>query len=393
MNSYKKYNYLLLIFFVGIHLTLHAFDFSSLKDTFYSYWSAINKNINEHKKLYLYSAAALAVGGASWWAYIQYRKNQHKKERQPIQGPPTAATSSTQKKSTKKFLSNTEKQIVRKIVENALNSYVNNINNPINSTTVKGNTPYEVKDSNDKPIATYSIASLPTNLAYQATITYEDGSENDYLRRYPSSINWSLIPNTTKTVIKLAIELYAQHLLNNQEFYLIFDDPLASLWGIIHILYPIENQQRNFKIHFMKYNENPDVFFIDKPKYEVDINGTSGLLQQIKNNARSIRVTDFNRQYAQYLLSGSREASFGASASAQAQPAIPENLRKQAFDVLKLRFNAPQDEIKKQYRKLARIYHPDSKDSGAKPSAVLFNQIQSAYELLTDQIKEAELKE
>ncbi|WP_286830066.1 MULTISPECIES: J domain-containing protein [Kordiimonas] len=54
-----------------------------------------------------------------------------------------------------------------------------------------------------------------------------------------------------------------------------------------------------------------------------------------------------------------------------------------AYDALELDPGAGQDELKKQYRKLAKIYHPDA-NPGDPAAAERFHQIQSAYDRLKD---------
>jgi DnaJ-domain-containing protein 1 len=54
-----------------------------------------------------------------------------------------------------------------------------------------------------------------------------------------------------------------------------------------------------------------------------------------------------------------------------------------AFDALELDSGASQDEIKKQYRKLAKVFHPDA-NPGDPAAAERFHEIQTAYDLLRD---------
>ncbi|MFC3050355.1 DnaJ domain-containing protein [Kordiimonas pumila] len=54
-----------------------------------------------------------------------------------------------------------------------------------------------------------------------------------------------------------------------------------------------------------------------------------------------------------------------------------------AFDTLELEATSDQDAIKRQFRKLAKTYHPDA-NRGDPDAAERFHKIQSAYELLRD---------
>lgn len=54
-----------------------------------------------------------------------------------------------------------------------------------------------------------------------------------------------------------------------------------------------------------------------------------------------------------------------------------------AFDALELDTGASQEDIKKQYRKLAKIYHPDA-NPGDPAASERFHEIQAAYDLLRD---------
>ena len=58
-------------------------------------------------------------------------------------------------------------------------------------------------------------------------------------------------------------------------------------------------------------------------------------------------------------------------------------MAKTLYDTLGVAKNAPQDEIKKAYRKLARQYHPD-KNPGDTESEDRFKEIQTAYDVLSD---------
>lgn len=55
-----------------------------------------------------------------------------------------------------------------------------------------------------------------------------------------------------------------------------------------------------------------------------------------------------------------------------------------AFDTLELDTTADQDAIKRQYRKLAKIYHPDA-NPGDPQAAERFHQVQTAYDLLREE--------
>jgi molecular chaperone DnaJ len=61
-------------------------------------------------------------------------------------------------------------------------------------------------------------------------------------------------------------------------------------------------------------------------------------------------------------------------------------MAKTLYDTLGVAKNAPQDEIKKAYRKLARQYHPD-KNPGDKEAEDRFKEVQSAYDVLSDEEK------
>jgi curved DNA-binding protein CbpA len=56
------------------------------------------------------------------------------------------------------------------------------------------------------------------------------------------------------------------------------------------------------------------------------------------------------------------------------------------YNILNLDFGATETEIKKQYRKLAIMYHPD-KNGGSKKSEETFKLIANAYETLTNKQK------
>ena len=56
------------------------------------------------------------------------------------------------------------------------------------------------------------------------------------------------------------------------------------------------------------------------------------------------------------------------------------------YETLGVAKNAPQDEIKKAYRKLARQYHPD-RNPGDKAAEAKFKEVQTAYDVLSDDAK------
>src|SRR3979490_420548 len=58
-------------------------------------------------------------------------------------------------------------------------------------------------------------------------------------------------------------------------------------------------------------------------------------------------------------------------------------MAKTLYDTLGVAKNAPQDEIKKAYRKLAREFHPD-KNAGDKNAEERFKEVQTAYDVLSD---------
>jgi molecular chaperone DnaJ len=61
-------------------------------------------------------------------------------------------------------------------------------------------------------------------------------------------------------------------------------------------------------------------------------------------------------------------------------------MAKTLYDTLGVAKNASQDEIKKAYRKLARQYHPD-KNAGDKEAEERFKEVQTAYDVLSDEEK------
>ena len=61
---------------------------------------------------------------------------------------------------------------------------------------------------------------------------------------------------------------------------------------------------------------------------------------------------------------------------------MPESL----YDTLGVKKGASADEIKKAYRKLARKYHPDT-NQGDKSAEERFKQVQTAYDVLSDEEK------
>jgi DnaJ-class molecular chaperone len=64
-------------------------------------------------------------------------------------------------------------------------------------------------------------------------------------------------------------------------------------------------------------------------------------------------------------------------------------LGKNYYEILEIARNASIAQIKKQYRKLAKIYHPD-KNGGDKVSEDNFKMLQEAYETLLDPKKRME---
>lgn len=53
------------------------------------------------------------------------------------------------------------------------------------------------------------------------------------------------------------------------------------------------------------------------------------------------------------------------------------------YDILQVKPNASNEEIRKAYRKLALLYHPD-KNPGSAPTQLYFQQVKEAYEVLTN---------
>src|SRR5215470_6418898 len=58
------------------------------------------------------------------------------------------------------------------------------------------------------------------------------------------------------------------------------------------------------------------------------------------------------------------------------------------YDILGVKRDASEDEIKKAYRKLAREYHPD-RNPGDKQAEARFKEVQDAYDTLSDKTKRA----
>src|SRR5262252_4757879 len=56
------------------------------------------------------------------------------------------------------------------------------------------------------------------------------------------------------------------------------------------------------------------------------------------------------------------------------------------YEVLGVKKDASDDEIKKAYRKLARQYHPD-RNPGDKQAEAKFKEVQDAYDVLSDKTK------
>src|SRR4051812_20613714 len=59
------------------------------------------------------------------------------------------------------------------------------------------------------------------------------------------------------------------------------------------------------------------------------------------------------------------------------------------YEVLGVKKDAGDDEIKKAYRKLARDYHPD-RNPGDKQAEQRFKEVQDAYDILSDKQKRAQ---
>src|SRR6184192_1483693 len=59
------------------------------------------------------------------------------------------------------------------------------------------------------------------------------------------------------------------------------------------------------------------------------------------------------------------------------------------YEVLGVKKNASEEEIKKAYRKLAREFHPD-RNPGDKKAEGKFKEVQEAYDVLSDQTKRSQ---
>src|SRR3954469_9696247 len=67
----------------------------------------------------------------------------------------------------------------------------------------------------------------------------------------------------------------------------------------------------------------------------------------------------------------------------------PRPMPRDPYEVLGVRREATDDEIKKAYRNLARKYHPD-RNPGDKHAETQFKEAQDAYDLLSDKTKHAQ---
>lgn len=59
------------------------------------------------------------------------------------------------------------------------------------------------------------------------------------------------------------------------------------------------------------------------------------------------------------------------------------------YEVMGVKTNATQEEIKKAYRKLAKKYHPDNYQGNKEDGRKLFDEVNVAYETLSDSVKRA----
>ena len=59
------------------------------------------------------------------------------------------------------------------------------------------------------------------------------------------------------------------------------------------------------------------------------------------------------------------------------------------YNILGVKRDASEDDIKKAYRKLARQYHPD-RNPGDKQAEAKFKEVQDAYDILSDKTKRAQ---
>ena len=79
-------------------------------------------------------------------------------------------------------------------------------------------------------------------------------------------------------------------------------------------------------------------------------------------------------------------AGFASSSGAQT-PAAVQLLEKDYYKILELPLTSTPEQIKEQYRKLAKKYHPDvrSSEKGAdhQPNADLFREVVEAYQVLS----------
>jgi len=105
-------------------------------------------------------------------------------------------------------------------------------------------------------------------------------------------------------------------------------------------------------------------------------------LEMLQNTAYSLHITPKEFQSILAMYRTNYEDSFEKPVSSK------EKSKKLALDILGVSETASKDEIKKAYRKLVKLHHPDKhfnkSDNQRKIARERFIQIQKAYDLLEE---------
>ncbi|CAL5041662.1 unnamed protein product [Urochloa decumbens] len=105
-----------------------------------------------------------------------------------------------------------------------------------------------------------------------------------------------------------------------------------------------------------------------------------------------VRVASSVEVWGRRGRSGSKAAStVRCSYVGEAGPAAPGGLAEEHYRTLRLRPGATRGEVKKAFRRLALMYHPDvCKESGDRDCGVQFQRINVAYQMVMSNMREAE---